>query len=129
MDHKGPVRNVFESDRFFKTWPNLFQRTSMDHRGPLLLIFFFLLVIALFDCSLIFVLLLTSSVCTYSRVRNKHTPTFINFWIFLQGLWSYYGLNRLKFYNIRLHILKGYVYSFCQIFQRLCLFKGVYSRL
>ena len=21
----------------------------------------------------------------YSRVRNKHTPTFINFWIFFQG--------------------------------------------
>ena len=61
----------------------------------------------------------------YSRVRNKHSPTFINFWNFFQGLWSYYGLKRLKFYYISLHILRGYVYSFCQIFQRLRLFKGL----
>ena len=36
----------------------------------------------------------------YSRVRNKHTPRFINFWKFFQGLQSYYGLKRLKFYYI-----------------------------
>ena len=41
----------------------------------------------------------------HSRVRNKHTPTFINFWNFFQGLWSYYGLKRLKLYYISLHIL------------------------
>ena len=61
----------------------------------------------------------------YSRVRNKHTPTFINFWNFFQGVRSYSGLKRLSFYYISLHILRGYVYSFCQIFQRLCLFKGL----
>ena len=47
------------------------------------------------------------------------------FGIFFQGLWSYYGLKRLKFYYISLHILRGYVYSFCQIFQRQRLFKGL----
>ena len=62
---------------------------------------------------------------TYSRVPNKNTPTFINFWNFFQGLRSYYGLKSLKFQYISLHILKGYVYSFCQIFQRLRLFKGL----
>ena len=35
---------------------------------------------------------------SYSRFRNKHSPTFINFWNFYQGLRSYYGLKRLKFY-------------------------------
>ena len=61
----------------------------------------------------------------YSRLRNKHTPTLINFWYFFQGLRSYYGFKRLTFYYISLHILRGYVYSFCQIFQRLRLFKGL----
>ena len=60
---------------------------------------------------------------TYSRVCNKYSPTFINFWNFFQGLRSYYGLKRLTFYYISLNILRGYVYSFCQIFQRLRLFK------
>ena len=60
---------------------------------------------------------------SYSRVRNKRTPTFIDFCHFLQGLQSYYGLKRLKFYCISLHILRGYIYYFCQIFQRLRLFK------
>ena len=36
---------------------------------------------------------------------------------FFQGLLSYYGLKRLRFYYISLHILRGYVYCFCQIFQ------------
>ena len=62
---------------------------------------------------------------TYSRVRNKHTPTLINFWNFFQGLRSYSGLKRLKVYYISLHILGGYVYSFCQIYQMLRLFKGL----
>ena len=61
----------------------------------------------------------------YSRVRNKHTPMFINFRNFFQGLWSYYGLKRLKFYYISLHILRGYVYSFRQIFQRPHLFRAL----
>ena len=34
-------------------------------------------------------------------------------------------VKRLTFYYISLHILRGYVYSFCQIFQRLRLFKGL----
>ena len=32
----------------------------------------------------------------YSRVQNNRTPSFINFWNFFQGLWSYY-LKDLKF--------------------------------
>ena len=52
-------------------------------------------------------------------------PTVINFWNFFQELRSYYGLKILKFYYISLHILRGYVYSFCQSFQRLRLFKGL----
>jgi hypothetical protein len=44
----------------------------------------------------------------YSRVRNKRTLTFIDFWNFFQGLLSYCGLKRLKFYYISLHILRGY---------------------
>ena len=59
----------------------------------------------------------------YCRVQNKRIPSFINFWNFIQGLQSYCGLKSLKFYYISLHILSGYVYSFCQIFQRLRLFK------
>ena len=55
----------------------------------------------------------------------KRTPTFINFLNFFQGLRSYCELKRLKFYYISLHILRGYIYSFCQIFQRLRLFKGL----
>ena len=57
---------------------------------------------------------------------NVRTPMLINFWNFFQGLLSYYGLKRLKFYYISLHILGGYIYSFCQIFQRLSLFKGLH---
>jgi hypothetical protein len=57
---------------------------------------------------------------------GKHLQcTFINFWNFFQGLRSYYGLKRLKLYYINLHILRGYVHCFCQIFQRLRLFKGL----
>ena len=59
----------------------------------------------------------------FESARNKHTPTFTNSSNFFQGLRSFYGLKRLKFYYISLHILWGYVYSFCQIFQRLHLFR------
>ena len=38
------------------------------------------------------------------------------FGIFFQGLRSYYGLKRLQLYYISLHILRGYIYSICQIF-------------
>ena len=51
-------------------------------------------------------------VVTYSRVSNKRIPTFINFWNFFQGLWSYYGLKRLKFYYISLRVLRGYIHFF-----------------
>ena len=62
----------------------------------------------------------------YSSVLNKHTSTFINFWNFFQGLLTYYGFKRLKFYYISLHILRGYVYFFLSNFpERLRLFKGV----
>ena len=60
---------------------------------------------------------------SYSRVRDKRTPTFIDFWILYQGLLSYYGFKRLKFYYISLDILGGSIYSFCQISRA-----SVYSR-
>ena len=48
----------------------------------------------------------------YSRVRNKHTPMFINFWNFFQGLRSYYGLKRLHkfahFKGLRLFFLSNF---------------------
>ena len=67
----------------------------------------------------------SDSIFIFRIFRNKCTPTFIIFWNFFQGLLSYYRLKRLKFYYISLHIFRGYVYSFCQIFQRLCVFKGL----
>ena len=57
---------------------------------------------------------------------GKNAPLrLLIFGIFSKGLQSYYGLERLKFYYISLHILMGYVYSFCKIFHRLRLFKGL----
>ena len=45
------------------------------------------------------------------------------FGIFSRG----YGLfTDLKDLNFTTHILRGYIYSFCQIFQRLRLFKGLH---
>jgi hypothetical protein len=61
----------------------------------------------------------------YSRVRNKHTPTLINFLTFFQGLWPYSGLHRAYFSSISIRYKWGYAYSFRQIFQPLCLFKGL----
>ena len=60
----------------------------------------------------------------YSRVRNKHTPTFISFWNFFQGLRFYYGLKRLKFYFISLHILRSYIYSFLSNFPEATFIQG-----
>ena len=54
----------------------------------------------------------------YSRVRNKHSPMFIKFWK------SYYGLKRLKFYYISLHILRGYVYFFLSNFPEATFIQG-----
>ena len=61
----------------------------------------------------------------YSRVRTKHTPTLINFLNFFQGLRPYSGLHRAYLSSIRIRYNWGYAYSFYQIFQGLCLFKGV----
>ena len=61
----------------------------------------------------------------YSRVRNKHTPTLINFLTFLQGLRPYSGLHRAYLGGISIRYKWGYAYSFCQIFQGLPLFKGL----
>ena len=36
--------------------------------------------------------------CSISRVRNKHNPTFIKFWIFFQGLFSYQSCIHLLFF-------------------------------
>ena len=70
-------------------------------------------------------IILVSLISLYSRVRNKRTPTFINFWHLFQGQRSYYGLKRLKVYYISFYILRGYHCFFCQIFQWLRLFKGL----
>ena len=61
----------------------------------------------------------------YSRVRNKHTPTLINFLTFFQGLRRYSGLHRAHFSSISIWYKWGYAYFFCQIFQGLLLFKGL----
>ena len=60
-----------------------------------------------------------------SRVRNKHRPTLINFLTFFQGLRPYSGLHRAYFSSINIRYKWGYAYSFRQIFQGLCLFKGL----
>ena len=49
----------------------------------------------IFDSTFYWKLLDLSQYEKYSRVRNKPTPTFIDFWNFVQGLPSYYGLKRL----------------------------------
>ena len=62
----------------------------------------------------------------FSRVRNKRIPTFINFCNFFRGYGLITDLKDLNFTKyISFHILRGYVYSFCQILQRLRLFKGL----
>ena len=61
----------------------------------------------------------------YSRVRNKHSPTIINFLTFFQGLRPYSRLHRSYFSSISIRYKWGYAYSFCQIFQGLRLFKGL----
>ena len=67
------------------------------------------------------------SMCSlrYSRVRNKHTPTLINFLTFFQGLWPYSGLHRAYLSSMSIRYKWGYTYFFCQIFEGLRLFKGV----
>ena len=49
----------------------------------------------IFDMSYYWKLLDLSQDEKYSRVRNKHTPMFIDFWNFFQEPLSYYGLKRL----------------------------------
>ena len=60
---------------------------------------------------------------TYSRVRNKHTPTLINFLTFFQGLRPYSGLHRAYLSSISIRYRWGYAYSFSQILQGLRLFQ------
>ena len=55
----------------------------------------------------------------HSRVRNKHSPTLINFLTFFQEL----PLHRAYFNSISIRYKWGYSYSFCQIFKGLWLFK------
>ena len=59
---------------------------------------------------------------------------FISLSSYEQPIWilpsySYYGVKRLEFFFISLNIVRGYVYSLCQIFQKLCLFKGLFRTL
>ena len=58
------------------------------------------------------------------RVWNKHTPTFIIIF-FSRGYGLITDLKDIYYLHISWHILRGYVYCFCQIFQRLRLFKGL----
>ena len=67
-----------------------------------------------------------TSKTVYSRVRNKHSPTLINFLTFFQGLRPYSGLHRAYFSSISTRYKWGYAYSFCLIFQGLRLFKGLH---
>ena len=61
-----------------------------------------------------------------SGINNKHTPTLIDLLTFFQGLRPYSGLHRASFSSISSIRCKwGYAYSFCQIFHRLRLFKGL----
>ena len=66
-----------------------------------------------------------AAIINYSRVRNKHTPMLNIFLTFFQGLWSYSRFHRAYFSSISIRSKWGYAYSFCQIFQGLCLFKGL----
>ena len=66
------------------------------------------------------------SISIYSRVWNKRTPTLINLLAIFQGLRPYTGLHRAYLSSIIIRYKWGYAYSFCQIFQGLCLFKGVH---
>ena len=61
----------------------------------------------------------------YSRVRNKRSPTFLNFLTSFQGLRPYSGPNRAYFSSLSIRYKWGYAYSFCQSFQGLRLFKGL----
>ena len=56
---------------------------------------------------------------------NIPLGTLINFMTFFQGLRPYSGLHRAFLSSISIRYKWGYAYSFCQIFQGLCLFKGV----
>ena len=60
----------------------------------------------------------------YSGVRNKHTPTLINFLSFFQGLQTYSGLHRAYISSISIRYKGGYAYSFCQIFQGAMFIQG-----
>ena len=77
----------------------------------------------IFECRYFLCYLMDNSL--YSRVRNKRTPTLINFLSFFQGLRPYSGLHRAYLSSISIRYKWGYAYSICQIFQRLRLFKGV----
>ena len=62
----------------------------------------------------------------YSRVRNKHSPTLINFLTFFQGLHLFSGLHRAYLSSLSRRYKRSYtLVFFCQIFQGLCLFKGL----
>ena len=64
-------------------------------------------------------------VSRYSIVRNTYSPMIINSLTFFQGLGPYSGLHRAYFSSISIRYKWGYAYSFSQIFQGLCLFKGL----
>ena len=57
----------------------------------------------------------------YSRVRKKHTGTIINF----SGFWLCIKVSNLCYLRGDYVYSRGYVYCFRQMFQGLCLFKGV----
>ena len=68
----------------------------------------------------------------YSRLRNKHRGTLINFWIFFPEATSFFKRvihkkksKILSFDEVGYDFSRGYVYCFSQMFQALRLFKGL----
>ena len=57
------------------------------------------------------------------RVRTKRTPTLINFLTLFPGATALFWTSQAYLSSVRYEW--GYAYSFSQIFQGLCLFKGV----
>ena len=82
------------------------------------------------NVSLVFMFFRKERITFYSRVRNKHSPTLINFLTFFQGLRLYSGLHRAYFRCIRYKwgyttliffakFSRGYFYSRGYVFSRL----------
>ena len=61
-------------------------------------------------CQCARILSTSALICRSFHTLESGTPMFTNFWNFFHELQSYYRLQRLKFYYISLHILRGYIF-------------------